>query len=508
MIGKRLRGLHDESGIAMLLALSLTVLLSVVAMTLVTFVTDEGTRSRTAAKSDGAYQAAEAGFNSYISNLSENPGFYSSFLAKGEATRSVGATTYTSDPNTNVSWTLPATTTWTYATAITSNNTTQPWRPLGNGYEYLIKVYPITSQEVRIVAIGRPTNSVTLSDYRSIETIARSLSVSDFQMLSASDVSYGAGATTAGMVYAGVDNAGNKHNISHNGTSASGDLLAEGTISGSVAMVAPASKYTPSTSPSIRSKIRNQVLFSDLTASPLLTAFPAKAQAGMSASPQTGIYLNPGSGPPDAWWFQFQAGGTVVVQSCIKANNGGSPPTYYPVEYRLPTCTAYATYTLSSGNEDIYVGQDAIVSGAVNARVTLYSGRNIIIGDNISYVTPGSNVLGLIASTNVIIPCWVPPANLSWRASTVALNGVWASDWDASLFSPNCTGAAHTSMTFTGSTAAYGTGGAFGSKTGSMGGFTTRTYNYDSTLSYLIPPDFPRIGSQYTIEVQREVKPG
>lgn len=501
----RLRELRDERGIAMVLVVALMALLSVVSLTLLDIVTSENAESRKSVTKDGAYQAAEAGFNAYITNLTSSPGFYSSFLAKGEATRTVGATTYKSDPNTNTAWTAGSS--WTYATSNTSADSVQPWRPLGNGYEYLLKIYPISSQEVRIVSFGRKVNSTTLSEYRAIETIARSLSVSDFQMLSASDISYGSGATTNGMVYAGTDNAGYVHNISHNGTSASGDLLAEGSISGSATMISPAGRYTPSTNPSVRTKIRSPILFSDLAASPLLTGFAAKAQAGMGATPQTGIYLNPASSPPDAWWFQFQSNGTVIVQSCVKANNGGSPPTYYPVEYRLPTCTSYGTYTLASTNENIYTGQDAIVSGQLNGKATIYSANDVIVGDNISYVNPGSTVLGLIAYDDVILPCWIAPSAVSWRAATVALNGVWASDWDSSLFSPNCTASNHASMTFTGSTAAYGTGGASGSRTGSMGGFTTRTYNYDTTLRYLIPPDFPRIGSQYTIEVQREIKP-
>ena len=52
-------------------------------------------------------------------------------------------------------------------------------------------------------------------------------------------------------------------------------------------------------------------------------------------------------------------------------------------------------------------------------------------------------------------------------------------------------------MTYTGSTATYGGG--------SMGGFNTRTYNYDSTLRYLPPPDYPQIPSALKVLYERQV---
>ncbi len=481
---------REERGIALVIAVALTTLLVVVAGTLTALVLGESTRSRADATRDGAYQAAEAGLDAYLADLTEDPSFYLDALAKGEATRTVGGTTYVSDPNANVSWTLPATATWMYATPLTAPSSQQRWRPLGNGFEYLIKVYPISSQEVRLVTIGRPVGSSDLATYRAIETYARSLSVSDFQMLAAADVVYGPGATTRGLVYVGKDNAGGTHTLTHQGT-ATADLMSEGSIQGGVTMVAPARKYTPSTSPSIRSKIRNPILFSDLTASPLLAAFPTKAQT------QGNLYLNPSTSPPDAWWFQFQSNGQVVVQRCAKATSvKNGVVTTYPIEYRQPTCTPYGTYPLTATGEDIYTGQDAIVSGHVNGRVTIYSNADVVIADTIDYVNPGSNVLGLIANNNVIVACWEPQDNLSWRAATLALHGRWISDWG---LSPACSAPWHTSMTFTGSTGTYGGG--------SMGGFNTRTYNYDTTLRYLIPPDYPRISAVYTIEAQREVPP-
>ena len=55
------------------------------------------------------------------------------------------------------------------------------------------------------------------------EVQVRPSSVSDFQMIANADISYGAGATTYGKIYAGIDASGVKHSVTHNGT-AYGDI--------------------------------------------------------------------------------------------------------------------------------------------------------------------------------------------------------------------------------------------------------------------------------------------
>jgi hypothetical protein len=123
-----------------------------------------------------------------------------------------------------------------------------------------------------------------------------------------------------------------------------------------------------------------------------------------------------------------------------------------------------------------------------------YAQGNIVVAGNISYNQPGNDVLGLIAKNSVIIACWQADNNLSWRAATMSLNGTWASD--QSVSGSGCT-ATRGSMTFTGSTATYQGGG--------MGGYAPRTYNYDPTLRYLPPPDYPQIPASFTVLYQREI---
>ena len=52
-------------------------------------------------------------------------------------------------------------------------------------------------------------------------------------MLANADITYGSGATTKGKVYAGKDETGVKHNVTHSGT-AYADIYAEGDVTGSV----------------------------------------------------------------------------------------------------------------------------------------------------------------------------------------------------------------------------------------------------------------------------------
>jgi hypothetical protein len=101
-----------------------------------------------------------------------------------------------------------------------------------------------------------------------------------------------------------------------------------------------------------------------------------------------------------------------------------------------------------------------------------------------------SDVLGLMAADEVVVPRWAPDV-LTWRAATLAM----ARQWHSATYvtKPNSV------MTFYGSTAA--------NKGGYMNQYATRKYNYDPTLLYLQPPYFPVLEDAYTIVLQREVRP-
>jgi len=450
-----LRLKSDERGLALVMVIGMMALLSVVSITLINVVTAEGTRSRTAVADDAATQAAEAGIQDYIAKLLDDNLYYMHYVHPGEATRkgSDGVS-----KSAGQAWT--GVTTWTYP------NGKDTWRSLGNGYEYDLEITPpsASNPNVGIVSTGRPTGSTDHSQWRAVQELIRPSSVSDFQMISDADISYGSTATTRGPVYAGIDSSGHKHNIAHAGV-AYGNLYAEGSVTGSVTMMNGAQKYSSST---IRSVIPTAINFSDFLTS--LSQVQTAAQAG-------GVYLNNTS--VDAWWLTFQSNGTFTAATCTKTSGNDVAGT-------MPTCGTPTTYNVPV-NGAVYVGQSAIISGQVNGRVTVVSNNNIIIGNNISYVTSGDDVLGLVANNNVEVAQYVP-STLNWNAATIAENG---------QFYSYSNDGSHSTMTFTGSTATK--------NGGSMGLFQTRNYNYDNTLLYLQPPWFPRVGDPYSILLERQV---
>jgi hypothetical protein len=452
----RLRALQSsESGVALVTVVLIGAVMTLLAAVLIDQVTAEGARSSRSMDGSAAYQAAEAGVEDYIAKLTEDRLYFQNFTHPGEATRR-------SDGG-NI---VPAGRTWTYGTRWTYPNGKDAWRSLRNGYEYNLEVIPPSagSEAIKIVGTGRRAGSAT--GWRALEVSVRQANVADFRMIANADISYGSTASTYGKIYAGIDDSGNAHDVDHDGT-AYDDIYAEGRVTGSVTMMNGAQKYGAAT---IRTKIKNPIRFSSFVFA--LTEIQAAAQAA-------GLYFNDAS--VHGWRMTFNADGTVRVERCTR-NSGRN------LAELAPNCSSPATYTLPP-NGAIYVGQSAIVSGQVNGRVTVAANQDVVIGNNISYVTSGDDVLGLIANNEMIVAAWVP-YDLSWRAGTIAQNGMWRS-WNS--------GNTHGTMTFTGSTAT--------NDGGYMSQFRTRVYDYDPTLLYLSPPWFPAIEDSYTVLMFREVAP-
>jgi hypothetical protein len=138
-------------------------------------------------------------------------------------------------------------------------------------------------------------------------------------------------------------------------------------------------------------------------------------------------------------------------------------------------------------NGAVYSPQSVLVQGTVKGRVTIGSNNDVVIGDNISYVTGGTDVLGLVAQNDVVM-AYYAPTDLTWWAAVIAETG--------QFISYNNDGS-HGTFTFN--------GGVATNKGGSMSMFKTRFYNYDPNLLYLSPPWFPTVGDAYTVLMEREV---
>jgi Tfp pilus assembly protein PilX len=440
--------IRDERGVAMLLVLFVVTLVSLIALFLINTVTGESNRSAHAVWRGASFQAAEAGIDDYISKLVDDRGYFLHYVHPGEATRE--------EPGGNV---VAAGTAWTYDLTWTYPNGSDAWRQLSNGYEYSLQVTPpsAASPYVRIVATGRKAGSTT--DQRVIETLVRPSSLADFYRVVNGDVGWGAGATTNGKIYA-------NGNIDHDGT-ATANMYAEGNITGSYTLLNGAQTYDHNT---IRTQIKNPINFNNF-----LTSFVDIQRASQLG----GIYLDDPS--KAGWRLTFQSGGTVSVQSCLRT--GGND-----IADVAPTCAGATSYPVPA-NGAIYTAQNAIVSGAVNGRVTIASNDDIVVAGDISYVSTSDDVLGLAAKNDVVIARWVP-YNLTWNASVLAQSGTWKTyTQDGS----------HGNMLFRGSSAT--------NLGGSLTMFQTRDYGYLPSLQYLPPPWFPTIEEAYTVVLFRELPP-
>lgn len=535
-IRTRIQLLNDERGFALVLAISLITLVTMTAVSIMTLTQGEDTNSRRDQAKDGAYQAAEAGTNAYLSNLTENPSFFNGYVAKGEATRTdsgnvahandcvTGTTNPTNPPPTstcsNLAWTSGAT--WTYKTAAASD---MGWFSMGSGYDYLIKVYPantaltgLAGVITRIDVTGRPHGSSDVTKWHTIETMIRPSSLSDFQAFLGSSITYGSAATTTGPIFAGEDASGNRASITHQGI-AKANLYAEGNVNdhGPTTYQNGARKYDQNTTPTALCKLNNctPVPFSTF-ASTLSVVQGAAAGSGGISLGSTDSWSGLASGQVDAWKLTFLSTGKVTAQPCRKYYTTGTGAKIWELYdgSNQPLCgpvTSPQTYNVPAVGA-IYSATDVIVSGVVKGKVTVATPGNIIYGGSVTYVTGGTDVIGLEAGDTIYIAQWAPDTNfnLTIYGAQLALGGPWTANPNCG--SPSgCHSFCNTSgspdltkciMTFYGSSAVYGQSSSAISMAGM---FNVRNYNYDNNLIYQPPPWWPSLGNAFTILVQREL---
>ena len=494
----------DERGIAMVIALALITLISVIAVTLLTVTSGEASRSRRDVKTTGAYQAAESGTNAYLSDLTESTVFFNSYLAKGEATRTdSNNVTHASSNASDVAWSSGNT--WTYPTN-PANDT--GWFDLGNGYEYLIQVYPpnTSAQQsqaqviTRMDITGRPKGSTDFSTWRTIETMIRPSSLTDFQTFTATSVTYAATATTTGPIFVGEDSNGVAGKLTHNGT-AKANLFAEGTVGGSTTLLNGAKKYDKNSSPTALCKLNNcnPVQFSSFQ-STITTVSGAAAAGGITlgSKDNTNAALSGQSYNVDAWKLAFQSNGTVLISSCklYSQTVNGNTTTWQDYDGSNPPVCGTAVSKPVPSNGAIYSPVDVLVSGVVKGKVTVASSADIVFGGNTTYNTNGADVLGLEAQGTLYVAQWAMVGSvLNLWAAELSLTGPFEAD---PLYNSGASG----TMNFNGSTAVYG--GASGAII-FTNLFSTRNYLYDNNLKFLQPPYWPTLGNAFTILVQREL---
>jgi Tfp pilus assembly protein PilX len=444
--------LEEERGQALLFVIFIVALMTVIAGTLVDVVVGAQKNAGQSVTVQTSYQAAEAGIDEYTSKLVEDHLYYTHYVAAGESTREASNGTLVTAGNA-----------WSYDLNWTYPNGKDTWASLPNGYQYNLEITApsaATKDAITILATGRPTADTNMNDWTSVQTLVRPASLADFYRFVNGNVSFGSTTTTNGQIYA-------NGTVNHAGT-ATANIYAYGGFSGNVTLQNGAQVYSGSTA--VKSQIPDAPInFNNFLAS-LTTIQAAMATNGLPSLNNASVA---------AWQLVFNSNGTFTYQSCQQTSG-------QDVSAKTPTCGPATTETVPS-NGAIYSPQTIIVSGQVHGRVTVASNNNIVIGGNISYVTPGQDVLGLIAENNVIVPQWAP-TNLTWTGAVLAETGTWES------YSSD---GSHGTMTFTGSSAT--------DQGGDFTMFQTRVYNYDPNLLFLSPPWFPTLADSYTTLLFRQV---
>jgi len=529
------RGRTGEEGQALVLVVFLILALGLLSPLLLDTMSSSAAQSNNALVQSGAHAAADAGINTYIAKLLNDSQYYTQYLAPGEATRQSGANTVASvqTPGSPTPWPSTYGTTWTYPSK-------DAWVDLGNGFSYNLEITaPQTGSNatnyVLITATGKSNSSgVDANDRQVVQMLMRPASVADFQMFSKGSVCYGDGANTNGKIYT-------QGNLYYSGT-AYADIAAEQSIylpptsakSGDPCGTSGNNNTGQVISPAKQYDSTNIRTAPELATKPDFSTFQVSlVNIKRAAQNANGIYLanntSNSTSPPSAWQLTFNSNGTVTYKSCKKTSN--------PVQSTQPTCDgsvanqgavlgtdcSVSPYCSGSGtvaiptNGAIYSDQTVIIAGGnstctsggvaggplgshttlttascVKGRVSVASGADIVVGDDLGYVTPGSDVLGLLANNNFYIASWIPNgSDLNWSGATLAENGAWG---QPSGISNGKFG----TMYHEGSIAQLQMGNG-------MQMFTTRYYNYDPNLQFLQPPWFPTLPNPYQVLLYRNL---
>lgn len=225
------------------------------------------------------------------------------------------------------------------------------------------------------------------------------------------------------------------------------------------------------------------------------SAVTAKLSEIKTGAQAAGLYLS--SSGKQGWRLQFMNDGTVKAYKVTATNCysgldvNATTYQFYCIDVKtLGTPTTYAM----PANGLIYVDDTVWVDGVVNGRATVgaATGKSIIINGNLTYLAKdGTNVLGLIAEQNVLIPRDIS-ANLEINAALLAQNGGAKRYYYANNVKTNLIiyGSVISAGTWTWSWVdSYDT---------VISGFQTTSATYDVDLTYNPPPGFP-VGSEYNL---------
>lgn len=357
----------------MLMGVTLS-LVSAVLVTNMVFNIDQSSKSVNLA---GALQAAEAGIHDYLAKLSDDRTYWNHWVHEGETTRTDGTT------GSDRSWTDTGSPGWGYASP------RDTWKAVGSHYEYNLQITPPSGSvtTVRIVSTGRKVDAET--GLKAMEAIVSPASLSSYVMVVDGDLSLNHNSLqTTGGVYL-TDAASGTNDLCHDGVAHS-DLYAEDrfrTTCGSHGGSGIAYDGDGTTGyPDIRTQVPSPITFGSVL-TPLDEITIAASASGGIARTNTG-----GCNSSSNWYeVTFNADATVTIVKHWK---------YASFIFCNDDASSTETVAMPSTGA-IHLDKNVTVNtSVVDGRVSLRSTGAITIAGNITYETPGDDVLGLVAEGN------------------------------------------------------------------------------------------------------------
>lgn len=480
-VGARLR---RRDGSTLPVTLGLTAILAVVVVASLTAAQGSTSNAAHEGRDDVAIQAADAGVNRYVSRLVEDPRYFDHYVDQAEDPR-IDPLGVEHAPGST--WT-PGTP-WTYASG--GSKTLVPLQDARFGQAtYSLRILPpaVGSDVVTVTSSARIDAKGQKPQIRTIQAQVLPTSIADFQMISNQEIKYGSTAVTTGKVYSAVS-------VNHLGV-AKAPVYGQDKVCSEPANIACAGHYygadhfqvgayDSASTPSFSDKFKTPIDFSQFTRA--INDIKDAAQHG-------GVYRNDPS--VNAWMLQFRNDGTVRIWRATSPD----------IRTSVTSLSCPETVAVPV-NGAMYFEQPVIVSdgsslrdacggtgprpSVVDGRVTVSTPGDLVLGGNIAYETNTDDVLGLIATQNIVFAKYTP-LDTSVRAATLAQNGQWITAATTPVWG-------HNSLTYT------------GSQTTNQGGYASmyasRTYNYDSVLQFLRPPFYPIIEGSWSIRYWREVAP-
>ena len=287
----------------------------------------------------------------------------------------------------------------------------------------------------RIDVIGRPKGSTDFSTWRTIETMIRPSSLTDFQTFTATSVTYATTATTTGPIFVGEDKNGVPGNLTHNGT-AKANLYAEGTVGGTHDALERREEVRQELEPD--GTLQAQQL---QPGSVQLVPVDDHDRLRRSGSRRNHAHRER-QHQPCAEWAELQRR-RVEAQPSSRTGLSSSPRassysqtvngnTDHLADYdgtNPPVCGTARLTTVPSERARSTHAVDVLVSGVVKGKVTVASSADIVFGGNTTYNANGTDVLGLEAQGTLYVAQWAMVGSmLNLWAAELSLSGPFEAD--------------------------------------------------------------------------------